>query len=44
LLAHESYGAALADETDQNRRPILEMKIADTADSLNDAEARAPDA
>jgi predicted negative regulator of RcsB-dependent stress response len=41
LLAHESYSAGLADETDQNRRPILEMKVADTADSLNAQSAAA---
>lgn len=34
LLAHESYTAAFTGETNQNRRPILEMKIADTADSI----------
>ncbi|MCZ6708782.1 MAG: tetratricopeptide repeat protein [Gammaproteobacteria bacterium] len=33
LLAHESYVAALANETNQSRHPILGMKIADTVDS-----------
>jgi predicted negative regulator of RcsB-dependent stress response len=32
-LAHESYTAALASETNQSRHPILEMKVADTVDS-----------
>jgi predicted negative regulator of RcsB-dependent stress response len=32
-LAHESYTAALAIETNQSRHPILEMKVADTVDS-----------
>ena len=34
LLAYESYTAALASETNQSRHPILEMKVADTADSM----------
>lgn len=43
LLAHESYSAALADGVNQEQRPILAMKIADTADAAS-TEVLAPDA
>lgn len=36
LLAHESYTAALTDADDQNSRPVLKMKAADTADAATD--------
>jgi predicted negative regulator of RcsB-dependent stress response len=43
LLAHESYSAAMSDETDKSQRPILKMKVADTADATNQSEQSSSD-